>query len=352
MFRVCSAILALLLLLLPVLAVTAQGTAYDLSAVQAYALEHAAAMQAATTQFLTTAQDYYDRLAAHDFDYAAAWDADAEPLAVLVVQARADWLEASLHYEMIEGIVAGVPSLSYYDMLIDAGPAAADDPDNALAWTLILPDGTALDSPGNLFHSLSEPLLYGTVEAYVGLPADLDGDGAVTFTEVLPDANLLLGVVGRLDAETAHLITAVEAWEPTLDDAFTALLVMIPTMNEYFGQWKESAYVAGDAAEEASFVAVSRLFDILGILSGLDVVYDNVAPLVLSADDALHAQIDSGFSDLITFVDELYAEEQAGVPFAAEEVDFLGEEAQSQADTLAALVAQAAAVIGLEIVLD
>jgi hypothetical protein len=227
-------------------------------------------------------------------------------------------------------------------VLIDAGASAADDPEEALEWTLILPDGAELESPGNLFHSLSEPALYGTVEAYVGAAVDLDGDGEISAIEVLPDANFLLGVVQRLDEETQNLVTAIDEWEPTLEDAFTALVVMIPTMSEYFGQWKESAFIAGQEATEVSFVATSRLFDIVSILNGLRVTYDTVSALVEEANPDLDAQITSGFDDLQTFVADLYADEQEGLAFEAEEVDLLGTEAQDRAESLAALVAQAA----------
>lgn len=325
----------------------------DLGAIKGYALEKAEAMKAGTEAFLAEAEAYYALVeAAGDDPYAALWAADPGALRALVQQMRSDWLEASINYEEAEGIIAGVPSLAYYDTLLDAGPSAEESPEEALDWTLTLPDGTTLESPGNLFHHLSEPALYGTNEAFVALDADLDGDGKTEYTEALPDATLLLGIAQRLDAETANMIAAVEAWEPTLEDAFTALLVMIPTMNEYFGQWRDSAFVEGSASEEESFVAVSRLSDILSILTGLDLVYDSVAPVVVTGDAELDAQIQVGFDDLMAFVDDLFTQEQDGVLFAAEEVDFFGTEAQDKAETLAAQVAQGADLAGLTIVLE
>jgi hypothetical protein len=325
----------------------------DLGAIKAYALEKATAMKAGTEAFLAGAQDYYDLIdAAGDEPYAAVWADDPDGVSALIEQMRTDWLNASINYEQNEGIIAGVPSLAYYDTLLDAGPSAEEAPDEALSWSLVLPDGTELASPGNLFHHLSEPALYGTNPEFVALDADLNGNGEIGYTEALPDANLLLGIAQRLDDETGNMIAAVEAWEPTLEDAFTALLVMIPTMNEYFGQWRDSAFIEGNAAAEESFVAVSRLSDILSILTGLDLVYDSVSPVVAAQDAELDAQINAGFDDLITFVDDLFAQEQDGTAFAAEEVDFFGTEAQDKAETLAAQVAQAADLAGLMIVLD
>ena len=343
-------ILAMLMLTMPTLAQS--QVEVDLSGIKNYTAENAESMAQNTGAFLESVQAYYDLMTEYDFDYEVAFEAESETLTDQISQMRSRWFDASLYYELDEGIVAGTPSLAYYDVLIDAGPAAADDPEEALEWTLVLPDGTELDSPGNLFHSLSEPALYGTVDAYVGARVDLDGDGAVGPTEVLPEANFLLGVAQRLDEETQNMVVAIDEWEPTLEDAFTAQVVMIPTMSEYFGQWKESAFVAGDDATEASFVATSRLFDITNILNGLRVTYENVAPLIEAQNPDLNAQIEAGFDDLQAYTNDLYAEEQAGIVFVAEEVDLLGTEAQERAEALAALVAQAADELGIEVALE
>ena len=58
--------------------------------------------------------------------------------------------------------------------------------------------------------------------------------------------------------------------EADAQDAFTALVVMTPTMSEYFEAWKNSRFVAGDKANEKAFVAASRLQDIADILGGLE----------------------------------------------------------------------------------
>lgn len=323
--------------------------AADLAAVKAYAVDQAAQMKTAVARFRTGAEQYHAAVAhaaaAHPGEnpYEHLWQEHPDEMRQLVEQMRADWFETSLHYELNEGIVAGVPDLAYYDAWIDAGPPAVDDPEEAVAWQLVLADGTTLDSPGNFFHNLTEPALYGTVDEYVALRVDLDGDGATGVSEVLPEAEMLLAAAQGLDTATQQLAAAIDAWEPTLEDAFMALVTMIPTMNEYFEQWKLSAYIQGDEFQETAFIAVSRLFDINGILTGLDVTYDKVGPVVSSADDALHTQIDAGFADLVGYVNDLYAQEQAGTVFSPEEADAFGTEAQNKATALAALVAQAAA---------
>ena len=321
----------------------------DLAAVKAYAVDQAHQMKAGTAAFRAGAEQYYALVAQakneqpDENPYERLWAENPDELRQLVAQMRADWFDASQHYELNEGIIAGVPALAYFDGWIDAGPPAAEAPDEAIEWQLVLADGTTLQSPGNFFHNLTEPALYGTVDAYVGLAVDLNGDGSVGIGEALPEAEILLAAAQGLDMATGQMVTAVAAWEPTLEDAFLALVTMIPTMNEYFEQWKLSAFIAGNDFEETAFIAVSRLFDINGILHGLDVTYDNVRPVVGGVDAGLDAQIDAGFDDLVGYVGSLYEQEQAGTAFAPEEADAFGTEAQNKATALAALVAQAAA---------
>jgi hypothetical protein len=289
-------------------------------------------------------------MAANDFDYEKVWQENPAEVTALVEQMKADWFETSLHYELNEGIVAGVPTLAYFDAWIDAGPSGADDPEEAVQWTLELADGRVMESPGNFFHHLTEPTLYGTVDEYVGLRVDLNGDGEITLGEVMPEAEILLASAQGLDEATGQMQTAVNAWEPTLEDAFMALVTMIPTMNEYFEQWKFSSFISGaEGFEEIGFIAVSRLFDITGILNGLDVTYDNIRPVVADVDAETDQQIDAGFDDLVGYVKDLYAQEQAGIAFTPEEADEYGTTAQDKAIMLAGQVAQAAAKVGVDL---
>jgi hypothetical protein len=324
----------------------------DLAPVKDYATENGRQMQVHTQALEEQAADYYEILAAANFDYEAAWGEEGERLAELIAAMRESWFNASLYYELDEGIVAGVPSLAHFDAWIDAGPPASEAPDEAYVWTLELPDGETLESPGNLFHTLLEPVLYGTNPDFVGAEADLNGNGETEFTEVLPEANLLYGAAQALNGATTEMNQAIDNWEPTAEDAFTALVVMTPTMSEYFEQWKHSTAIAGEAATEDAFIGASRLFDITNILHGLDLTYDNLSPVVKARDAELDAQIQAGYDDLVTYVKELYEQEQAGTHFTAEQADLLGTEAQAKAQALSALVAQAAQESNIELDLE
>ena len=79
----------------------------------------------------------------------------------------------------MEGVVAGVPELSEFDVIIDAG-ADGSDPENAVPFDVELPDGKVLEQPGNFFF-LTETSLFGTNPEFqaAGVEPDLDGDGKV-----------------------------------------------------------------------------------------------------------------------------------------------------------------------------
>lgn len=322
----------------------------NLAAIKDFSLGHATSMKGATEQLAATADQYYTLISGAGFDYELAFEQNPDELRGLVETAREQWVDASTEYEVNEGIIAGVPSLAYYDVWIDAGPSGDEDPAEALDWELELPDGTVLDKPGNLFHSLLEPTLWGTRDDFTGAKLDLDGDGEVGFEEILPDADVFKGAADALDHATGEMATAVTEWQPTLQDVFTAQVTMIPTMNEYFAQWKNSVYVAGAAeADETAFVGLSRLFDINGILTGLSIAYKEMSPAVSEVDLALDTQITGGFTALVQYVHDLYEKEQNGEHFTPEQADLFGTEAQDRATALAGQVSQAAALLGVEI---
>jgi hypothetical protein len=243
----------------------ATGADIDLTEVKAYLVEHVGKSKAGTADVLGYAQSYYDMAEEAGFDYEALWEDHGPEIVTLLADARNAWVnDGSGNYELSEGLVAGVPSMAHFDVLIDAGPSGEDDPENALDNTVEFPDGRAIERPGSLYHSMTEPALWGTRDDFVGLHVDMDGDGDIELGEVLPEANALLGTTRALDAATGELVAAVDAWEPTESDAFSAVVIMVPTIGGYFEEWRESVYVTGSESEEERFVGVSRLVDVAG----------------------------------------------------------------------------------------
>ena len=64
----------------------------------------------------------------------------------VLTRAKALWIEGNPYYERVEGVVAGTPSLSVYDVILDAGSSAKEDPASAVPFDLKLADGRVLGS--------------------------------------------------------------------------------------------------------------------------------------------------------------------------------------------------------------
>jgi hypothetical protein len=194
--------------------------------------------------------------------------------------------------------------------------------------------------------------LYGTEPEYTiaNVTADFDNNGKQDLGDALPDAYVLKASAALLEKYATDLDAAANAWTPTDSDAFSALVVMVPTMGEYFDSWKNSRFVAGETSTQRDFVAISRLSDIQDILGSLQVVYKSVQPRVTAVDAAQAAQLEQQLNDLRAFVANVYAQEQGGKKYSAEEADTLGAETQNRATAIAGEIAQVAEKLNVQIV--
>jgi hypothetical protein len=327
----------------------AEQPADDLQPVKDFLLEHTERLTAEAATLREGAESYYALAEAADFDYAALLADKRADVKAFVEEAQATFGRANPAYEEMEGVVAGVPSLADYDVIIDAG-ADKSDPENAAPITLKTPGGKTFDRPGN-FNYLIETSAYGTEPKFAakGVEPDLDGDGKVSFGEAVPDADFYVTAARDFEKTTKELDAAAREWTPTPQDAFTALVVMTPTMSEYFDAWKNSRFVAGAKAQEKAFVAASRLQDIADILGGLQTVYEGVEPRIAGVDDAQATQTKRELTELTTFAERLRDEEAGGKKFTADQAETLGAEAQARAEAIAGQISQAAGRLDIQL---
>jgi hypothetical protein len=323
--------------------------ATDLAPVKDYLLDHTSRLKGDTAKLSRQADAYYAFAKAAQFDYGKLLATQRDELARRVEQMQETYIDANPAYEEMEGVVAGVPSLADYDVIIDAG-SDKSDPENAVPFSVKTPAGRTFEQPGNFF-TLTETSLWGTEPQYAakGVKPDLDGDGTVEFGEAVPDADFLVAAAKDFAANAADLDSAARGWQPTPQDAFTALVVMTPTMSEYFEAWKNSRFVAGGQSDEKVFVAASRLQDIAGILNGLVLIYDSVEPAVTEANAEQAQQTGSDLQGLHRFAVELRNQEAGGRRFTASEADTLGSDAQDRAEAIAGQVSQAAGQLGVKL---
>jgi hypothetical protein len=321
----------------------------NLAPIKTYLTGKVAELRRQTTELKGVGDRYYTRARQAGFNYPAWWRSNRTQIITMINDARRAWMAASPLYEQMEGIVAGVPSLAEFDVILDAGAAQGEDGE-VVPFDLTLPNGRVLRKPGNLF-GVTESTLWGTFPAYAvpSVQADFNGNGRIDFGEALPEANVLKSATEALDRYTGELAVAAEKWQPTVSDAFTALVVMVPTMSEYFESWKHSRFVMGAASTQRDFVAISRLADIQDILGGLEVVYGGVEPLVRSIDSTAAGQVAQRLKALREFVASIHRQERAGKRYTPEEADILGAETQTRATAITGQISQAAARLNIKV---
>jgi len=318
----------------------------DLAAIKTYLLDHTQRLSRDVATMKENAQQYHDLAEQSGFDTERMLADDREQVETLLADAKETFKEANPAYEEMEGVVAGVPELADYDVIIDAG-SDASDPESAVPFSIKTEDGKTYQQPGNLFF-LTESALYGTEERW-STKADVDGDGKVEFGESLPDPRFYLAATEEFDEQAKDLDASGKQWEPTEQDALTALVVMTPTMSEYFEAWKNSRFIAGDRATEKSFVSSSRLQDIADILGGLKLIYANVEARIAEANPEQAEQTGRSLSELEAYVARIRDQEADGKRFTGEDADTLGGEAQDRAEAIAGQITQAANQLDIEL---
>jgi hypothetical protein len=321
----------------------------DYAAVKGYLAEHTARLVTETGKLREGAQQYHDLAESVDFDYDELLSQHADEVAPIIEKLQTDFRAANPAYEEMEGVVAGVPELADYDVTIDAG-GDASDPENAVPFTIKTKAGKEYKQPGNFFF-ITETAIFGTEDKFAakGVKPDLDGDGEIAFGESLPDSDFLQAATVDFEQTAKDLQASGEKWTPEASDVFTAVVVMTPTMSEYFEAWKNSRFVAGSKATESGFVGASRLEDIASILSGLVVIYDNIEPQIAEEDPEQAEQTGASLDELLAFVQKVRDEEKGGKRFTAEEAETLGTDAQEQAEAIAGQVSQAAGKLDIEL---
>jgi hypothetical protein len=328
---------------------TTEAAAAELAPVKTYLTDHSADLLAQVEILRENADRYYDLAESVDFDYQALLDEHGDEVEEILNESKDVFVVANPAYEQMEGIVAGVPRLAHYDVDIDAG-SDASTPEDAVSFTLTTVDGDELKQPGNLFF-LTETALYGTNEDLQakGVEPDVNGDGKVEFGEGLPDAKIYKATLEEFENQARSLDEDAQEFEPTPSDALTSIVVMTPTMSEYFEAWKNSRFIAGEDAEEEGFVATSRLSDIADILGGILVTYNGIEPMVASENAAQAEQTEEELQNLVDFAADLRDREADGEQFTAKQADALGAQAQAQAEAIAGQVTQAAKQLGIEL---
>jgi hypothetical protein len=343
----CSTLL-FVVTIIPFPAAAQQATAAatqsgDFTALKTYLLAHCDGLKQNVDALKVDSQTFYDLAKAAQFDYSALWKNHASDVIKALKSAQTDWIALNPQYEGMEGIVAGVPSLSKYDPILDSGVAGQVDLD------VPLPDGRVLPKPGNLM-ALTQEALWGTDKTLIiDQPVDFDGDGIQGFGEVMPNAVLLKGFADSLAEQSDLLLMQASNWLPTESDVFSALVINVPTMSDFFNAWKDSRFVLGDKATRSDFAVTSRLADIHANVTSWQAMWSGLGPVVKPVDAARFDQINSELVDIDAYITDLYQHEQAGKRFTPEEADTFSSEAQNRATRIVGGITQVAAELNISL---
>lgn len=320
------------------LALTVTLQAEDSAAsVKSYLVKKLDKMKAASADFVTKADEYSALIAANGGKVETAYQAEPRKMDKLVSAMRENYKAMdSYGYETVEGIVAGVPAMADYDIYLDAGVPASEGPDDVAPVILTLSNGEKIDKQGSLFTYIIEPALWGGDKRWV-VPV---GDG-----KTMPRPEVLTAAAKDVDAKIGNLVADANAWNASVSDCFGAMVVMTPTLSDYFEDWKESRY---SADKSGRFQAVSRVSDMRGIMGSCQVMYDAVNSTVAAKDKALAKSVSSGFKEIMNFLDKIEGRERQGEIKGAE-IDELATQAKEKTDKLVPQIEQSAAVSGIKI---
>lgn len=320
---------------------SATAAVRDVAGVKSYLVSTLTRVNAAAQDYEKNARAYAAIIDAHQGDYAAAYAAEKPELDRLVTAMQENYKAMdSFGYETVEGIVAGVEPLAAWDISLDAGVPQAEGAEDVAPVTLTLRNGETIDRQGALFTFLIEPTLWGGDARFVA-PVDRDGDRKLAPRESLPKAEVVLATGAEAVKQTSALLADARAWEPTSADCIGAMIVMTPTLSDYFEDWKESRYTD---SQSGRFFAVSRVSDMRGIMSSCFVMYQAVDPEVTARDAALAKSIRGGFEGITTFLDKIEEREKSGALTLAE-IDEMAAQARERTDKLVPQIEQAQALL-------
>ena len=308
------------------------------ASVKSYLLDKLEKMNAASADFLKNSEAYSALVTEHGGSVDAAYQADPKQIDKLILKLRDEYKAMdSFGYETVEGIVAGVPSLSEYDTYLDAGVPESAGPENVAPVVLDLGNGKKIDKQGSLFTYIIEPMLWSGDKRWV---VPVDGG-----KKSLPRPEVLTAAAVDVNKKLGELLADARSWNASVGDCFGAMVVMTPTLSDYFEDWKESRY---SKEKSGRFQAVSRVSDMRGIMGSCQVMYEAVEKKVAEKDKSLAKSVDSGFKGIMSFIDKIEAREKQGEIKGAE-IDELATQAKEKTDKLVPQIQQGAAVVGVKV---
>jgi len=347
--RTLSALLAVGLLT-PALLHAAPEPSSGLSEIKKFLVTKLEFMDAATSDFSKNAAAYQQIIDANGGDYNRAAMANGPELLRLVGRMQDDY--RTFHnkgYETIEGVVAGTKTFVAYDVYLDAGVPKAEASTDSPFSPLVLKSKSGRiisDRNGNLFHYVIEPALWGTKSYYL---EKLNPEAAEKLgVKYLPKADVLTAASQEATVKLDEFLAKAKAWQPTLDECVGALIWMTPTLNAYFDEWRDSRY--DPVASAGRYVAQSRVLDMRGIMSSLQITCEAILPELRQKNPALADQLKFEYQSIMNFLDRVDSRDKAnGGKMSVAEIEEMAYQAKALTDQIAPHLKQMIVILNLKL---
>lgn len=321
-----------------------------LGVIKGYLVGKVTMMDKASHDYVANAAAYEKIVQENGGDYNKAVFASGAAMLGLIAKMQGDY--RAIHnngYETIEGITAGTKRFVQFDNDLDAGVPKSEATTDTPASSLILKTATGrtiIDRNGNLFHYVMEPTLWGTKTVFVArlspeAAAKMDGK------KVLPRAEVLIASAKECARSLDDLLAQSKAWQPTLDECVGALVWMTPTLNGYFEDWKDSRYNPNAAL--GRYVAESRVIDMRGIMSSLQLTCNAIMPEVAAKDPALAKRLQGNYASIMGFLNRVDTREQKGSKLTVVEIEEMAFQAKALTDQLVPQLKQVVALLDLKL---
>lgn len=336
--------------MLAVMPVIGHGEGTNLDAIKTYLVTKVTAMDKASHDYVTNATAYDKLIQAAGGDYNKAALQSGDALTALVAKMQGDYRVIHNNgYETIEGITAGTKRFVQFDNDLDAGVPKSEATTDTPASSLVLKTEsgkTIIDRNGNLFHYVMEPTLWGTKTNFV-VQLSPEAQAKLKGVRVLPRSDVLTSSAKECAHRMDQLLTMSQSWQPTLDEVVGALVWMTPTLNGYFEDWKDSRYNPNAAI--GRYVAESRVIDMRGIMSSLQLTYNSVMPEIAKKDAALAKRLQSDYANIMSFLNHVEEREKKGSKLTVLEIEEMAYQAKGLTDQLVPKLKQVVALLGLKL---
>jgi hypothetical protein len=325
------------------------ASATDLGAIKNYLVGKVTSMDKGAHDYVTHAQAYDKIIRDNGGDYNAAALKEGAALNSLIGKMQGDYkVVHNTGYETIEGITAGTKRFVQFDNDLDAGVPKAEATTDSPSSQLVLKNDAGkviFEHSGNLFHYVMEPALWGTRPALL-VPLDTEA-AAKAQVKALPKTEIILASAKECAKRMDTLLTLSQGWQPTLDECVGALVWMTPTLNSYFDDWKDSRY--NPAGASGRYVAESRVLDMRGIMSSLQLTYTAVEPEIAKKDPALAKRLHGDYAGILNFLNHVEEREKRGNKLTVLEIEEMANQAKGLTDQLVPKLKQVVALLGLKL---